>query len=226
MHEKRIDVITETIESKSALIFDFDGVLADSVNIKTEAFAEMYKQYGEEVTNKVIAHHLENGGMSRFEKFSFYHKNFLDIELDENELKSITNSFSQLVKNKVINSPEIKGVNFFLKHFCLNNKLSFVNSATPKVELEEIIKKRKMDMFFTSIYGSPNSKLSNLERIFSKYNITPEETIFFGDAMVDFEASQACGCYFVGIGQDIQMMIKSIDDDESIKCGFLKDFRI
>jgi len=29
-----------------ALLFDFDGVIAESVDIKTRAFAELYQEYG------------------------------------------------------------------------------------------------------------------------------------------------------------------------------------
>ena len=55
------------------IIFDFDGVIAQSVEVKTEAFADMYKEYGKAVVNKVVQHHEDNGGMSRFEKFRLYH---------------------------------------------------------------------------------------------------------------------------------------------------------
>ena len=51
------------------IFFDFDGVIADSVNVKTEAFEKIYLPYGKEIAEKVINHHRENGGMSRFEKF-------------------------------------------------------------------------------------------------------------------------------------------------------------
>jgi beta-phosphoglucomutase-like phosphatase (HAD superfamily) len=51
------------------IFFDFDGVLAESVNIKTEAFKQMYACNGDEVAGKIARHHVENGGVSRFEKF-------------------------------------------------------------------------------------------------------------------------------------------------------------
>ena len=35
-----------------AIIYDFDGVICDSVNVKTEAFGEMYAQYGKEIQKK------------------------------------------------------------------------------------------------------------------------------------------------------------------------------
>mgnify|MGYP006077874289 FL=1 len=49
-----------------AIIFDYDGVIAESVNVKTEAFAELYKPYGTDIVQKVIKHHEANGGVSRF----------------------------------------------------------------------------------------------------------------------------------------------------------------
>ena len=37
------------LSKKKLVIFDFDGVLVDSVNVKTEAFGLMYKDYGSDV---------------------------------------------------------------------------------------------------------------------------------------------------------------------------------
>ena len=56
------------------IIFDFDGVIAKSVQVKTDAFVKLYKQYGSNFVKKVVEHHEANGGMSRYEKIKFYHK--------------------------------------------------------------------------------------------------------------------------------------------------------
>ena len=53
-----------------AIIFDFDGVIVESINVKKEAFEKLYQKYGDEIVYKVIAHHMANGGMSRFEKIN------------------------------------------------------------------------------------------------------------------------------------------------------------
>ena len=59
-----------------AIIFDFDGVIAESVDVKTEAFKELFKAYPDKV--KAIADfHIDNGGMSRFDKFRHIYKNIL-----------------------------------------------------------------------------------------------------------------------------------------------------
>ena len=73
-----------------AIFFDFDGVIVDSVHIKTQVFYEMYLPYGKNIAKKAKQHHIENGGVSRFEKFKVYHKDFLGKTLNNDEL--ITNN--------------------------------------------------------------------------------------------------------------------------------------
>ena len=50
------------------IIFDFDGVIAESVHIKSSGFSDLYKPYGTEIVKRVVKHHAANGGMSRFKK--------------------------------------------------------------------------------------------------------------------------------------------------------------
>ena len=61
-------------EEKVIFIFDFDGVIAESVSAKTDAFREMYLPYGEEIANQVVDYHINHGGVSRFEKFKYWEK--------------------------------------------------------------------------------------------------------------------------------------------------------
>ena len=60
------------------IIFDFDGVIAESVQVKSDSFAALYKPYGLDIVKKVVEHHEANGGMSRFYKFRLYHESFLN----------------------------------------------------------------------------------------------------------------------------------------------------
>ena len=63
--------------------------MIESVQLKTDAFAEIYKPYGRDVVSQVIKHHEENGGMSRFHKFKIYHERYLNIPLSKNELNKL-----------------------------------------------------------------------------------------------------------------------------------------
>ena len=51
-----------------SIIFDFDGVILDSLEAKSEAFEELYADYGTSIVKKVRKYHLSNGGVSRQKK--------------------------------------------------------------------------------------------------------------------------------------------------------------
>ena len=53
------------------IFFDFDGVIAESVSAKTDAFKELYLPYGGKIANEVVQYHIKHGGVSRFEKFRY-----------------------------------------------------------------------------------------------------------------------------------------------------------
>src|SRR3989338_3613279 len=97
------------IVKQRVFLFDFDGVIVDSVNIKTEAFAELYRPFGEKVISKVVRHHRSHGGMSRFEKIHYYPKQYLNQDLSNSDLMKLANRFSRMVLNKVTKAPFIKG---------------------------------------------------------------------------------------------------------------------
>ena len=59
-----------------AIVFDFDGTLVNSNEIKTWAFGELYKEHGENIVQQIIAYQKEHEGISRFVKFRYWHENF------------------------------------------------------------------------------------------------------------------------------------------------------
>ena len=174
------------------IIFDFDGVIVESVNIKTIAFKKIYKKYGNEIVNKVVDHHLSNGGMSRFEKFNYYHKNFLGINLNENELLSLCGKFSKLVLNDILSAPYVPGASEFLKK---NNKKYnlFISTGTPQSEIEEILIRKNIYQFFKSVYGSPEKKTKHIKKIIKNGSYTNKQIVFVGDADSDISASKNHG---------------------------------
>ena len=119
------------------IIFDFDGVISESVNVKAEAFANMYEQFGDEVVKNVVSHHLSHGGISRYEKFRLYHKEFLGIELTKMKTQELADKFSKLVVQKVIDAPYVPGALEFIQNNYKNYDL-FISSGTPENEIIDI----------------------------------------------------------------------------------------
>lgn len=177
------------------IFFDFDGVIAESVSSKTEAFREMYLPYGNEIANQVVDYHIKNGGVSRFEKFRYWEKFFFNKEVSENRLNELTNKFSDLVLDKVINSKFVLGLEDFLDKY--NERLNFwIITGTPTNEIEIIVKKKGIINYFKGIHGSPESKKYWTELLINKNNLQRGETLFLGDATTDLEAARFSKLYF------------------------------
>lgn len=178
------------------VIFDFDGVLAESVHVKTEAFRKLYLPYGTDIADKVVQHHLNNGGVSRFEKFKLYHKKWLGIDLSEAQLQELAQRFSDIVLDDVVGSPEVPGASDFLLA-AKDNYRMWIISGTPTAEMKEIAKRRTIDTFFTDIFGSPTDKITWTKHILDNWGIKNKETMFVGDALSDYDAALHHNLHFI-----------------------------
>ena len=170
------------------IFFDFDGVIAESVSAKTEAFREMYLPYGIDIANQVVDYHIQFGGVSRFEKFKHWEKHFFNKTISEERVAKLANQFSKLVIDKVINSEEVPGALNFIKKY--SNKLNFwIITGTPTTEIKVIAKERGLDNYFKGIHGSPNNKCYWTEYLINSYKLIRQETLFLGDTSTDYDAA-------------------------------------
>jgi len=180
-----------------AIIFDFDGVLVESVDVKTRAFADMYARYGDDVVRQVIDYHLANGGVSRLKKFRYFHEVILKNPLSLQEEKALGETFSNLVKDAVINAPWVPGAFEFLSEFYKKIPL-FVASGTPDEEIREIVECKGMNHFFVSVHGTPSTKKDIINRICNTYEFDCITVMMVGDAITDYDGARSAGVRFVG----------------------------
>lgn len=185
-----------------AIFFDFDGVILDSVQVKTRTFAAMFRRYGPEVEKAVVDFHLVNGGMSRFKKFEHYYENILKKNITQAELQSLGEEFSRLALQEVLDSPFIPGVLETLQDLKEQTIPCFVASGTPDDEIKLIVDKKGLNPYFREVHGSPRQKDEILEDILDRYSLAPERCLFIGDAMTDYDAALKCGTKFFGIKQN------------------------
>lgn len=169
------------------IFFDFDGVLAESVNIKTEAFRTMYLRYGDDFAQRVVEYHVDNGGISRFEKFKIWNGDWLGQEITEDKIKGLASEFSNLVMNGVINAKEVAGALNFLEIGSHYKK--YIITGTPTTEIRRILIGRRMSHYFEGAYGSPEKKSYWVEKIIKENNLNTNESVFIGDALADYKAA-------------------------------------
>lgn len=180
-----------------AIVFDFDGVLVESVEVKTRAFEALYAPYGEDVRKAVVSYHLAHGGVSRNEKFRYFHSALLARDLSPEEEVRLAERFSELVEDAVVAAPFVPGAHDFLEAHAGRIPLC-VASGTPEEELLRIIRRRGMSGYFCAVGGSPRPKRELLEDFAKRLDVAAASLLMVGDAMTDFDAAHAVGARFLG----------------------------
>jgi len=181
-----------------AIIFDFDGVVVESGKIKTQAFAELYYPYGEEIVAAVVQFHNQNGGLSRYRKFRYFQQHFLNKPpLTAEEENELDRRFSELVVEAVIASDAVPGAVELIRQQATRIPL-FVASGTPEKELKVIVERRGLTPYFKAVRGAPALKQTLIAEILSAHALKPESVLMIGDAMADYEGAQANGTAFLG----------------------------
>ena len=177
------------------IIFDFDGVIKDSVEVKSVAFAKLFEPFGQDLAIKVRKHHEANGGMPRHEKLPLYLSWAFKVP-SENILKVHSERFAKLVKQNVIDSEWVPGVLQYLEEE--HDKQSFfLLTATPQSEIEEILSPLKIKHFFKEIIGAPTTKVDAIKILLKKYMIIPKNSVMIDDSSTDYNAAKLNGVPFV-----------------------------
>jgi phosphoglycolate phosphatase-like HAD superfamily hydrolase len=179
-----------------SIVFDFDGVILESADIKTEAFSILFSKYPDHV-EKIVKLHIDNAGISRFEKFKIIYRDYIGQTIKGEVLVQLGNQFSSIIYEKILCCPFVPGAYEFLK----NNYGTYrfhVASSTPEYELRDIIKQRNIHKFFSSIHGSPETKCQLLQKIVFENNYKSREIIFVGDSKEDYLGAKEASVPFIG----------------------------
>jgi phosphoglycolate phosphatase-like HAD superfamily hydrolase len=177
-----------------AVIFDFDGVILESADIKTEAFLELFSDYPE-LRERILKHHLENQGISRYRKFEWIYTTLLGKELDSEESRRLGEDFSTIVLEKILACDYVPGARQMLES--LDGRcMMFVASGTPQEELDRIVETRGLSRFFREVWGTPLGKSEIIRSILARYELEPEEVLFIGDGLSDYHAARETGVPF------------------------------
>jgi phosphoglycolate phosphatase-like HAD superfamily hydrolase len=177
-----------------AVVFDFDGVILESNDVKTDAFVELYAHHGPDVVAQVRAHHLENLGISRFKKFAWIAEQVLRVPFSEAESAELGRRFTDLALAKVMVAPFVPGAERALEAIALP---MFVASGTPDGELRDIVERRGLTSRFREVHGTPKEKPAILRDVMARHGLASDEVLFVGDGLSDYRAAMEAGVEFL-----------------------------
>ena len=189
--------------SIKAIVFDFDGTLIDSNQLKYDAYYKLFPSDGfhKEIITEVLGEIFEE---SRYVILREILKR-IDIEkINEDELEDRVQKLAYKYNNIVVNGTkhckEKPDATVVLETLSKRYNL-YLNSTTPETSLKDIIKHRNWECFFCDIFGYPNDKASVLLEIIRKESIDSDELLVVGDGKSDMDSSKRTGCKFFPINR-------------------------
>ena len=183
------------------IILDFDGVIVESADIKTEAFRKLFSNYPKHV-DTIVEYHKKHAGVSRYEKFCYIFENILKRPLSKEKMVEFGRRFSALVVGEIKACPMVPGALEFLEKYSKKMKL-FIASSTPEEELQYLVKARGLQKYFRGMYGAPSKKSEIASRVLEEEGAGKEEVFFVGDSAADYAEAKKAEIQFIGRVADL-----------------------
>ena len=141
------------IENYSTLVWDCDGVILNSNNIKSAAFRSVSLPFGNSASSKLVDYHMQNGGISRYSKFNYFIDSIMPVYApevfikDKSELLNhLLREFSNIVKEELLKCEITPGLRE-LRH-SMEDKPWYIVSGSDQAELREVFEDRGIAEYF------------------------------------------------------------------------------
>ena len=187
----------------SCIVFDCDGVILESVPVKTHAFARIAAPFGAEAVDRLVRHHKRHGGVSRYQKFEWLYREVLGREITQEELEVLGRRYAEIAFEEVCRCALVPGVEEVLKRW-KGRVPMYVCSGAPHEELNLILRGRGLTPYFAGIYGSPPAKAELLRGIIDRAGVEPATAVMIGDSDTDLDAAVRVGTLFYGRGGELE----------------------
>lgn len=184
------------------ILFDFDGVILDSMKIKGNGFVELFKAYPEAAIKQLESYHYANGGISRFEKIRYFFNTILNMPISNEIINTMGHQFGEIIAQKLFDKKNliVDTIQFIEKNH--QKYHLYIVSGAEQNELMALCSTFKIDHFFEAIYGSPPPKTLLVKNILEHRNNVKEEIILIGDSINDYDAASKNGIVFFGYNNE------------------------
>ena len=214
------ELALDDLKTYACAVFDCDGVILDSNEVKSDGFRVALDGYPADKVEALLDFHRQHGGVSRYVKFEYFFRDLLGRDDIDGLVEESVKRFEQLIGAGLMTCPEIPGARIMLDWFNGIGTPCVMISGAAQVELRDVLERRGLASYFEGIYGSPPTKMEQLENLYEERELPISNAVFFGDSSTDLEAAMAFGIDFVFV------FGRSIWPDGMRICATEKCFRI
>lgn len=185
------------------IVFDFDGVIVESNDVKTDAFRDVFARFPEHLDAMMAFHHA-NVSASRFVKFDHLIRDRLGRGDDPALRDELAAEYSRRTIDRIVDVPLVPGAREMLEEFSAHVPL-YLASVTPQQDLDTILERRDLKRFFRVAYGCPPwTKARAILDAIGRERRAPEEVALVGDSPGDQTAAREAGVEFVARNSGIK----------------------
>jgi phosphoglycolate phosphatase-like HAD superfamily hydrolase len=187
------------------VVFDFDGVIIPSEEIKQNAYEWIFSDFGEEVPREAILasrDEFANAKGNRYDIIRGIFRRVGGVADIEEVVREYSERFSVIVKKRIQELAVEPKIREMLDRLSMRHAL-YINSNNPDEPLKETLEALGIEHLFKGVYGSSRRKVENLTKIAESESVSPDEMVFIGDGEGDKEAAKEFGCEFIGVATSL-----------------------
>jgi choline kinase/phosphoglycolate phosphatase-like HAD superfamily hydrolase/phosphatidylglycerophosphate synthase len=178
----------------SAVVFDFDGTIADTMPFLTRVAVDVLTEHYRVAVAEARKRYLETVGVE-------FGRQLEELFPGHPENDAVAAAFEAAKRAGILDCPVFPDVVEVLELLERRGVMRFVCSSTTRELVVSYLQSRALDSRFDACLGYEPGlrKREQVELILAKHQLEPGETVFVGDAPRDHELLSGTGVRFVGV---------------------------
>ena len=204
---KLVEKIDEKLKSEKALIFDFDGTLADTLGFTINSAIEINRNLNLKHNEKV-----------NFEKFRTMDSEefFKSLKISNFDLLFFLFKYQRKLTKEINNTRTFDGLSIVLKDLHSRGVVMGIATSNSKTNVKKFLRNNDLD-YFDFIYSSLNyfNKSKIIEKAVKKSGKSKENAIYVGDEVRDIKAAKKAGVKVASVtwGYNLEPVLSSFHPD-------------
>jgi phosphoglycolate phosphatase len=184
--------LKQSLENIETIIFDFDGTIADTLELGRKISNELAgKFHFKKINSSEELDYLRN--LSTQDAIKAIGISYL-------KLPFVAANFRKRLAKNIDKLNPIEGIPEVIKHLSRHYQLGILTSNSEN-NVNDFLRNHKLESFFSHLWTGINlfNKRNSIEKLIKKHQINVQTTLLIGDETRDIEAAKKCDLPIISV---------------------------